>query len=150
MPWGSFKRFEASPRKRAITEQFCCGNMLTLLIKPEKLIQIFNFCVGESHAKVKLFITNNKVPTLKHRGDLMMFWGCLNSRGTKQLIGIRRIKKSENYIKILDENIQLSVQYLDVGWQFTFQQDNDSKHMSKSMTAWLQKKKRLLFCHGLQ
>ncbi len=70
-----------------------------------------------------------------------MFWGCFSSRGTGQLIAIRGIMKSEDYIKILDENLQLSVQNLDLSRQFTFQQDNDPKHTSKSVTVWLQKKK---------
>ena len=43
--------------------------------------------------------------------------------------------KSEDYIKILDENLQLPVQNLDLGRRFTFQQYNDTK----SVTAWLPK-----------
>ena len=46
--------------------------------------------------------------------------------------------KSEDYIKILDENLQLSVQKLDQ-W-FTFLQDNNPKHSFKLVSAWLQKK----------
>ena len=49
--------------------------------------------------------------------------------------------KSEDYFKILDENLKLSAQKLDRSRRFTFQQDNDHKHMSKSVTAWFQKKK---------
>ena len=56
-------------------------------------------------------------------------------------IAIRRIMKSEDYIKILDENLSLSMENLDLGCWFTFQQDNDSKYTSKSVTAELQKKK---------
>ena len=48
--------------------------------------------------------------------------------------------KSEDYIKIQGKNLQLSAQNLHLGWWFTFQQDNDPKHMSKSVTAWVQKK----------
>ena len=39
--------------------------------------------------------------------------------------------KSEEFIKILDENLLLSAENLDQGWRFTSPQDN----------AWLQKKK---------
>ena len=73
----------------------------------------------------------------------MMFWGCFSRRGgAGQLIAIKVIIKSEeDYIKILDENLQLSAQNLDLDRQFTFQQDNDHKCMSKSVIEWVQKKK---------
>ena len=45
----------------------------------------------------------------------MMFWGCFSSRGTGQLIAIEGIMKSEDYMKILDENLQLSAQNLVLG-----------------------------------
>ena len=60
-----------------------------------------------------------------------MFWGSFSSRGTGQSIAIRGITKSEDYIKILNENLQLSVQTLDLGQWFTFQQDNHPQHTSK-------------------
>lgn len=91
--------------------------------------------------KGEAFLPKNTVATLKHGGGSMMFWGCFSSRGTGQLIAIRGIMKSADYIKILDENLQLSAQNLHLGRRFTFQQDNDPKHTSKSVTAWLQKKK---------
>ena len=47
--------------------------------------------------------------------------------------------KSEDYKKILDENLQLSAKNLDLGRGFTFQQDHDPKHTSKSIIAWIQK-----------
>ena len=40
----------------------------------------------------------------------------------------KRDNEIEDYIKILDENLQLSTQNLDVSQKFIFQQDNDSKH----------------------
>ena len=49
--------------------------------------------------------------------------------------------KSENYIKILNKSLQLSVQNLHLAQQFPFQQDNDPKNISKSISVWLQKKK---------
>ena len=55
--------------------------------------------------------------------------------------------KSEDYIKILDENTQLSAQNLDLGRRLAFQQDNDPKHF-RSVTVRHQK--RLQFCHGLR
>ena len=51
-------------------------------------------------------------PLAQKRWGLMMFCGCFSSRGTGQLIALRGIKKSEDYIKILDENLQLLAQNL--------------------------------------
>ena len=51
--------------------------------------------------KCKTFLPKNTVPTLKHGGNSMMFWGCFSWRETGKLIAIRRIMKSEDYIKIL-------------------------------------------------
>ena len=39
--------------------------------------------------------------------------------------------ESEDDIKLLDENLQLSAQNLDLGRQVTFQKDNNTKHTSK-------------------
>ena len=64
---------------------------------------------------------------IKYGSGSKMFSGCFSSRSTEQLIAIRGIMKSEDYIKIQDENLQLSMQNLDFGQQFTFQQDNDPK-----------------------
>ena len=66
---------------------------------------------------------------------------CFSSKETEKLIVIRGIRKFEDYIRILDENLQISAQNLDPGLLFTFQQDNDPKHTSKSVTVCLQKKK---------
>ena len=43
--------------------------------------------------------------------------------------------QSEDYIKIQNENQLLSAQNIDLDWQFVFQQDNDPKHTSKSVTV---------------
>ena len=75
------------------------------------------------------------VPTLKRGDGSMMFWSCFSLSGIGKLIAIRGIMKSEDYIKIWDENLQLSAQNLDLGWWFIFHQDNDPQHTSKSVTA---------------
>ena len=54
--------------------------------------------------KNKAFLPKNTVPTLKHGGSLM-FSGCFSLRRTGQLLAIRGIMKSEDNIKILDENL---------------------------------------------
>ena len=68
-----------------------------------------------------------------------MFLGYFTTK-TGKLVAIREIIKSEDYIKILDENQQLSEKNLDLHQQFTFQHNKDPKHMFKSVRAWFQKK----------
>ena len=51
------KDSEPHPERRVITEHFCCGSTLPLLIKLEKLIQIF--LVSESskpHQERRLYL----------------------------------------------------------------------------------------------
>ena len=52
-----------------------------------------------------------------------MYWGGFSPRGTGQLIAKKEILKSEDDIKILDENLALFVQNLDLGGRFIFQED---------------------------
>lgn len=85
------------------------------------------------------FLPKNTVPTVKHGGGSMMFWGCFSSAGPGKLIAIKGIMKSSDYITILDENLKQSAKDLRLGRRFTFQQDNDPKHTSKATTAWFQK-----------
>ena len=72
----------------------------------------------------------------------------LFKKGTGQLIAITEIMKSEYYIKILNENLQLGVQSPNLGQWFTFQQDNDLKHMSQ-ISDCMASEKRWQFCHSL-
>ena len=48
---------------------------------------------------------------------------------------------SVKYQEISGKNVMPSVMKLKLGRHWTFQQDNDSKHTSKSTKAWFQKKK---------
>ena len=41
------------------------------------------------------------------------------------------------YREILDGNLLQSAQDLRLGQRFTFQQDNDTKHIAKTMQEWL-------------
>ena len=58
--------------------------------------------------KGEAFLPKNTVSTLKHGEASVMFLGCFSSRETGRLNAIREIMKSENYIEIMDENLQLS------------------------------------------
>ena len=85
--------------------------------------------------KGESFLPVDITPTLKHRGGSMMFGGCFISFGTVNCN--KRNNEIWNSIKILDETLQLSVQNFDLDRRFNFQQDNDHRHTSKSVTARL-------------
>ena len=69
-----------------------------------------------------------------------MLWGCFASNGTGNLHRVEGIMDSVKYQDILAKNVTLSVKKLKLGHHWTFQQDNDPKHASKSTKAWLEKK----------
>ena len=94
--------------KHSRTKKIAFGNKYKEVMK-QKLSFFFNNDVQKIWwEKGKAFLPKNTVLTLKHGGSLMMFWGCFSSRKTGQLIAIWGIMKSEDYIKILGENLQLS------------------------------------------
>ena len=79
--------------------------------------------------KNEAYAEKNTIPTVKHGGGSLMFWGCFSSSGTGQLCKVDGIMNSLKYQDILQRT-----------GQWTFQQDNDPKHTSKSTKEWLQKK----------
>lgn len=91
--------------------------------------------------KGEAFSPKNTVPTVKHGGGSLMFWGCFSNSGTGRLVSINGTMKSQDYIEILNGNLKKSAMDLGLGRRFTFQQDNDPKHKSKIVTSWLQKNK---------
>ena len=72
------------------------------------------------HKKGEIFFPKNTVPTLKHEGTLIMFLGYFSSREMGRLIAIRGIIKSEDYIRILGETLQLSEEILYLGQRYNF------------------------------
>ena len=62
-----------------------------------------------------------------------MLWGCFASTGTGNLQRIEGIMDSVRYQDIIAKNVNPSVKKLKFGRHWTFQQDNDLKHTSKSM-----------------
>ena len=52
--------------------------------------------------------------------------------------------KSTKYIKILQECLQSSVQKLELGPDWMFQQDNDPKHTAKVKRAWFENNNKLM------
>src|SRR4029434_3116026 len=72
------------------------------------------------------------VPTVKYGGRSLMLWGCFSSKGPGQTVRIHGIMDSIKYQQILNENLTPPSSKLKMGRGWTFQQDNDLKHTSKS------------------
>ena len=81
------------------------------------------------------------IPTVKYGGGSVMFWGCFNSRGPGALVRVDGIMNSTKYQAILAENLVPSARRLGLGRRWTFQQDNDPKHTSRSTQKWFRDNK---------
>ncbi|KAK3522379.1 hypothetical protein QTP86_007959 [Hemibagrus guttatus] len=81
--------------------------------------------------KGEAFNPKNTIPTVKHGGGNLMFWGCFSAGGPGNLITVNSTMKKEQYIKILNNNIRQSAEKLGLGHQWTFQHDNDPKHTAR-------------------
>ena len=76
------------------------------------------------------------IPTVKYGGGLLMIWGCFAASGPGALFKINRIMNSTTYQDILAQNLVASARKLRLDCRWTFQQDNDPKHISKSTQKW--------------
>jgi len=85
----------------------------------------------------KAFLPKNTVPTVKHGGGNLMFWGCFAASGTGRLVKIDGIMNKEEYVEILDQNLKQSARDLSLGRRWNFVQDNDPKHTAKFTKKWL-------------
>ena len=65
-----------------------------------------------------------------------MLWGCFAASGPGALVKINGIMNSTKYQDILAKNLVASARKLRLGRRWTFQQDNDPKHTSKSTQKW--------------
>ena len=90
--------------------------------------------------KNEAYAEKNTLPTVKHGGGSVMLWGCFASSGTGKLYRVEGKMNSIKYQEILGENVMPSVRKLKLGRHWTFQQDNDPKHTSKSTKAWFQQR----------
>lgn len=82
----------------------------------------------------------NTIPTVKHGGGSIMFWGCFSSNGTGRLHRIDGKMNGAMYRKILSDNLLASARTLKMGRGWVFQHDNDPKHTAKETKEWLHKK----------
>uniref|UniRef100_A0A4W5JLA6 Tc1-like transposase DDE domain-containing protein n=1 Tax=Hucho hucho TaxID=62062 RepID=A0A4W5JLA6_9TELE len=82
----------------------------------------------------------NTIPMVEHGGGSIILWGCFLAAGSGRLVRIEGKMNGERYREILDENLLQSTQDLRLGRRFTFQQDNDPKHIAKTMQEWLRDK----------
>jgi hypothetical protein len=77
--------------------------------------------------------------TLKFGGGCIMVWGCMLWEGVGYACKIDGKMDADLYVKILDEDLQASLDYYDQSaGDVIFQQDNDSKHTSKKAKSWFE------------
>jgi hypothetical protein len=77
--------------------------------------------------------------TLKFGEGSLMMWGCMFCEGCGYACQIEGKMDADPYVGILEENLEDSLEYYGKErGDFTFQQDNDSKHKSKKAQTWFQ------------
>jgi transposase len=77
--------------------------------------------------------------TLKFGGGSIMVWGCMSWYGTGRLIKIDGTMDSQQYIRILREGLERSIE--DWGMNrndIVLQQDNDPKHTSRATKTYME------------
>src|SRR5277367_5634205 len=77
--------------------------------------------------------------TLKFGGGSLMVWGCVTWDGAGDACRIDGKMDADLYVKILDEDLQGSLDYYGLTPEdIIFQQDNDPKHTSKKAKTWFE------------
>lgn len=92
----------------------------------------------------------NLVPTVKHGGKSVMVWGSISANGVGNLVFIEGILDSIEYVRILSENLDISVEKAGLGKDYIFMQDNDPKHKSKYTMEYLRENGVKLLEHPAQ
>ncbi len=120
-------------------QDFWANILWTDATKAELLEGVCPVTFGIKPTHKNTFQKKNIIPTDKHGGGTVMVWGCFAASGPGRLAIIDGTMNSALYQKILKENVRQSVCDLKRTW--VMQQDNDSKHTSKSTSKWLKKNK---------
>jgi len=84
------------------------------------------------------FLPKNTIPTVKHGGGSLMFWGCFAATGPGRLVKVTGNMKKEEYVNILNGNLKDSARELSLGRRWCFMQDNDPKHSANLTKKWLE------------
>lgn len=79
----------------------------------------------------------NVCPTVKHGGGNVLLWGCMSANGVGNLAFIDGIMDQHVYLNILRNNLNPSVQKLELDGRYLFQQDNDPKHTARLVREWM-------------
>ncbi len=81
---------------------------------------------------------NSVKQTVKFVGGGVMLWGCMTAQGVGYCCKIDSTLDSELYKKILQEELLDTIEWYELEEKnVIFQQDNDPKHTSKIVQAWL-------------
>ena len=66
-----------------------------------------------------------------------MVWRCSSAKGVGKISVIDGKMNAQKYKQTLQENLMSSIESLGLPSDYIFQQDNDSKHTTKSTKKWL-------------
>ena len=70
----------------------------------------------------------NIISTVKFEGGSIMVWGCFSSRGVGKLVFIEGMMTGPDYVRILSNNLNESIEMMGIR-DTVFQQDNNPKHI---------------------
>lgn len=109
-----------------------------ILWSDETKVNLFSSDSGRNvrRPKGKVYHVNYTPKTDKHGGGNIMVWGCFSWNGVGPIFRIEDTMTKFEYKNIL-ENIMLPYAEDNMPLIWRFQQDNDPKHSSKLVSAWL-------------
>ena len=67
-----------------------------------------------------------------------MVWGIISWNGVGKLVKVSGNINSVDYCKLLEENLEQSINMMGLGDRWIFQQDNAAIHVSRYSKAWFE------------